>query len=886
MSEKTDNKPTKPLTLSRNLDVRKIGETTQVRQSFAHGRSKTVTVEVRKKRVGPATFAGRQKEDGTPLPPNFKNSPAGLTKEEWESRVRAVQEAMRADSQAEALKAQKDSETQTKLLEENIRNLSEQNRLRSYERPAPLVKETKGSQSTSSSQTEKEGSPKESDPLSLQKRETSSESFKKAQDKNLPEGTVDPVSGPALTEAEREKKHKEAHHRRRNTEEEEDFDSKKGKKTSSRVESPRPSPSVSKRDSDRKFSSRLLLSKALEGGDQDDLEGGRTRSMASVRRARERERQRLQQLALESAKIVREVIIPETVSVQDLANRMAVRGAEVVKSLIKMGMMVTVNQVIDGDTAELVVSEFGHKPKRVAESDVEIGLGNKEDQPEDMVSRPPVVTIMGHVDHGKTSLLDALRKTDVVSGEAGGITQHIGAYQITLGSGKKITFIDTPGHAAFTAMRARGANVTDIVVLVVAADDGIMDQTVEAIHHAKVAKVPMIVAINKMDKPSADPNRVRQSLLNHEVILEPLGGDVLDVEISAKQNMNLDKLEELILLQAEVLDLKENPNRPAEAIVVESRIERGRGPVATVLVRRGTLKVGDIFVSGSEWGRVRALVDDKGHKIQAAGPSMPVEVLGLNGIPLAGDDFYVVDSEGRAREIVSFRQRRFKESKVAKGKTTLEQMFTKIKAGESKSVNVIVKSDVQGSTEAIMSSLEKLSTDEIRAQVVHYGVGEINESDVTLAKASEALIIGFNVRTNPQARELARRDSIDIRYYSIIYNAIDDIKQIMSGKLSPTIRETLIGTVQIREVFSITGSGKIAGCMVTQGAVRRGAKVRLLRDNIVIHEGTLKTLKRFKEEVKEVKENYECGIALENYQDIRPGDVLESFEIEKIERTL
>jgi translation initiation factor IF-2 len=585
--------------------------------------------------------------------------------------------------------------------------------------------------------------------------------------------------------------------------------------------------------------------------------------------------------------VVRDVVIPETITVQELSNRMAERGADVIKALMRMGVMATINQVIDADTAELVVSEFGHRLRRVSEADVEVGLRGEEDAEETLAPRAPVVTIMGHVDHGKTSLLDALRETDVAAGEAGGITQHIGAYQVRLRSGKQITFIDTPGHQAFTAMRARGANVTDIVVLVVAADDGIMEQTVEAIRHAKAAQAPLIVAINKMDKPDARPERVRQELLQHDIVVEQLGGEILDVEVSATKKTNLDRLEEAILLQAELLDLKANPKRPAEGVVLEARLERGRGPVATVLIQRGTLRVGDIFVSGSEWGRVRALIDDRGLNRIEAGPSMPVEVLGLNGIPLAGDDFVVAENEGRARDIADFRQRRRRDAVAAVGgRGTLEQMFSQIAAGTAKELPVVVKSDVQGSLEAIVGSLDKISTNEVSIRVLHSAVGGITESDVILAKASEAVIIGFNVRANPQARDLARRDGVEIRYYSIIYNLIDDMRGALSGLLAPTIRERLLGNASIREVFSITRVGKVAGCMVTEGTVRRGAKVRLLRDNVVIHEGSLKTLKRFKDEVREVREGYECGMAFENYQDVQTGDVIECFEIEEVARTL
>jgi translation initiation factor IF-2 len=631
----------------------------------------------------------------------------------------------------------------------------------------------------------------------------------------------------------------------------------------------------------RRGGGKITVSRALS-----DDEGERVRSLASQRRAIERDRMRRQQ-PMEQIKIVRDVVVPETITVQELAQRMAERGTDVIKALMRAGVMATINQVIDADTAELIVSEFGHNAKRVAEADVEIGLKGAADVDELREARPPVVTIMGHVDHGKTSLLDALRHTDVASGEAGGITQHIGAYQVSLKNGRKITFIDTPGHQAFTAMRARGANVTDIVVLVVAADDGLMEQTVEAIRHARAANAPMIVAINKMDKPGANPTKVREELLQHEVVVEAMGGDVLDVEVSALKKTGLDKLEEAILLQAEILDLRANPNRSAEGVIIEAKLERGRGPVATVLVQRGTLHVGDIFVAGGEWGRVRALVDDRGNQDKEAPPGTPVEVLGLNGAPLAGDDFSVVDSESRAREITEFRQRRKRDAAIAAGaRGTLEEMFAQIASGATKELPVVVKSDVQGSLEAILASLKGLGNEEVAVRVLHGGVGGISESDVNLAGASNAVVIGFNVRANPQARDLARRDNVEIRYYSIIYDVIDDVRKVLEGMLAPTLRETFLGNAQIREIFEITKVGKVAGCYVTEGLVRRGAKVRLLRNDIVIHEGTLKTLRRFKDDVKEVKEAYECGMAFENYSDIQVGDVIECFDIEEVARTL
>ncbi|MFN4276244.1 MAG: translation initiation factor IF-2 [Ferrovibrio sp.] len=634
------------------------------------------------------------------------------------------------------------------------------------------------------------------------------------------------------------------------------------------------------RDGAERRAGKLSVTKAL-----DDNE--RVRSVASFRRRIEREKRAMHQGTAEQQKILRDVVIPETITVQELANRMAERGVDVIKALMKMGVMATINQTIDADTAELVVSEFGHRVQRVAESDVELGLGGEKDEEGALLPRPPVVTVMGHVDHGKTSLLDALRQTDVVSGEAGGITQHIGAYQVHLKSGKAITFLDTPGHEAFTQMRARGAKVTDIVVLVVAADDSVMPQTVEAIHHAKAAGVPIVVAINKCDKPQANPQKVRQELLNHEIVVEQMGGDVQSIEVSAKTRKGLDTLEEAILLQAEILDLKANPDRRAEGVVVEAKLERGRGSVATVLVQRGTLHVGDVFVAGSSWGRVRALIDDHGKNAVSAGPAVPVEVLGLQGTPEAGDEFVVVDNEARAREVAEFRERKQREAKSAvSARGTLEQMFSKIKAGEQKELPIVVKTDVQGSLEAIIGAAQKLATEEVSVRILHGAVGAISESDIALAAASKGAIIGFNVRASKQAREMAERDGVDIRYYSIIYNVLDDLKALLSGMLAPSIRERFLGYAEIREVFNITKVGKVAGCMVTEGLVKRGAKVRLLRDNVVIHEGALSTLKRFKDDVREVKQGMDCGMSFENYDDIKQGDMIECFELESVAREL
>jgi len=588
-------------------------------------------------------------------------------------------------------------------------------------------------------------------------------------------------------------------------------------------------------------------------------------------------------------KIAREVTIPETITIQELANRMAERSVDVVRILMQQGHMAKITDTIDADTAQLIAEELGHTVRRVAEADVEEGMFDASDSPESLQPRAPVVTIMGHVDHGKTSLLDAIRSTEVAAAEAGGITQHIGAYQVTSPSGGRITFIDTPGHAAFTAMRARGAKVTDIVVLVVAADDGVMPQTVEAIHHAKAAKVPIIVAINKIDKPDAKPERVRTELLQHEIQVESLGGDVLELEVSAKEKTNLDKLLDTIALQAEVLELKANSNRPAEGTVIEARLDRGRGPVATVLVQRGTLKPGDIVVAGSEWGRVRALASDTGHSVVAAGPSMPVEVLGFNGTPEAGDRLAVVGTEARAREITDYRERQKREKMAARQtgmRGSLEQMMNQLKTAGRKEFPLVVKADVQGSIEAIVGALEKLSTNEVAARVIFAGVGGITESDVTLAEASNAAVIGFNVRAHKEAREAAERDGIEIRYYDIIYNLVDDVKKAMSGLLAPTLRETMLGNAVILEIFKVSKVGNVAGCRVTDGTVERGANVRLIRDSVVVHQGKLSQLKRFKDDAREVVAGQECGMAFENYQDMKVGDTIECYRVETIQRTL
>jgi translation initiation factor IF-2 len=632
-------------------------------------------------------------------------------------------------------------------------------------------------------------------------------------------------------------------------------------------------------DADAFARSRLTVASATTESDRD-----RGPSLAAMRRRRDKKMGRNVQTA---PKLSREVTIPDAITVGELANRMAERSVAVIKLLMQQGQMATINDILDADTAELIATELGHTVKRVSEADVEQGLFDipADDKAEDLTDRAPVVTIMGHVDHGKTSLLDAIRETNVVSGEAGGITQHIGAYQVEI-NGQKITFLDTPGHEAFTAMRARGAQATDIAVLVVAADDGVMPQTIESIKHAKAAGVPIIVAINKMDKPQANPLRVRTELLQYDVQVESMGGETLDVEVSAVKRTGLEKLLETILLQAEVLELQVPRDGRAEGLVIEAKLDRGRGAVATVLVQRGTLRVGDIVVAGTEFARVRALIDDKGNQVKEAGPSTPVEVLGFTGVPSAGDRFSVVETEARAREVTEFRQRQVREKSSVGGATSLEQMMNQLKIAGVSKFPLIIKGDVQGSVEAINASLNKLSTDEVSAQILMSGVGAITESDVTLASASNAIIIGFNVRANKQASDLATRDGIEIRYYNIIYDLVDDVKAAMSGLLKPERRETFIGYATIKEVFQITKVGKVAGCQVTEGIVERGAGVRLLRDNVVIHEGKLKTLKRFKDEVKDVPMGQECGMAFEAYEDIRAGDVIECFRVEQVTRTL
>ena len=837
-----DNKTGKPLGLRGGAG----GDRSHVRQSFSHGRTKSVVVETKRKRVvvpKPGTAAPTVKPSGgSAAKPSDTKRPAGISDAEMERRLSALRAAKERESEEEARREEdsrrREEEREAKRLEIEAKEREEAERAERERQKAE--EEKRAVDAAARVAKEADAAPSPADPAAAPVREDTRS------------------GGPARHGQTRGRDDASAEEARRRDK-------------------------ANKTDDRSRRSGKLTINQALAGG-----EGGRQRSMAAMKRAQERERRKMMGGSQEREKVVRDVQVPEAITVQELANRMTEKVAAVVKALMQNGIMATQNQTIDADTAELIVEEFGHKVVRVSDADVEDAIQTVEDKPEDLKPRAPVITIMGHVDHGKTSLLDAIRKTNVVSGEAGGITQHIGAYQITTDNGTLLTFLDTPGHAAFTSMRARGAQVTDIVILVVAADDAVMPQTVEAIAHAKAAGVPMIVAINKIDRPGADPNRVRTQLLQHEVVVEAMSGEVQDVEVSAVTGKGLDSLLEAITLQAEILELKANPDRDAEGAVIEAKLDTGRGPVATVLVQKGTLRQGDIFVVGEQWGRVRALMNDQGDRVAEVGPSTPVEVLGLNGTPEAGDVLNVVADEAKAREIADYRHQLSKDKKAAIGAgATLDQLLAKAKADQSvKELPILIKSDVQGSAEAIVQAMEKVGNDEVRVRVLHSGVGAITESDVTLAEASGAPIIGFNVRANAPARESARQKGVEIRYYSIIYDLVDDVKAAASGLLSAEIKETFIGYAEIREVFKITGVGKVAGCQVTEGVARRSAGVRLLRDNVVIHQGTLKTLKRFKDEVKEVQIGQECGMAFENYEDIREGDVIEIFETEEIERTL
>ncbi|MCX5619518.1 translation initiation factor IF-2 [Bombella pollinis] len=869
-------------------EVGRTVEAGSVRQSFSHGRSKEVRVEVRKPKRSNAS-GGRGGRGATGV--------RGLTASEQEKRQRVLAEAAaRREAEEEARREAEKIRIRSAAEEEARKKAEAESQRAAAEQEAQARAEEEKARKAEAAARRKEAAEQVPPPLTsstaggVQLAEPTKRLRPLAERAIMPSRPVNTPATSSRSAAARPSGNETLHLRGRAAaaaagDDEAATPSRRGgggggarrSTTQSRRSS---SPRRGGAGQDRR-SGRIDVRAAIEGDD------GKTRSLASVRRQRDRERRQaeLERLRSDQVRVVRDVTVPETITVGELANRMAARQGEVIKTLMKMGVMATAAQSIDGDTAELVVSEFGHRIKRVADSDVELGIEGIEDKPEDMKPRPPVVTVMGHVDHGKTSLLDALRTTDVAHGEAGGITQHIGAYQVTVPSGQKVTFIDTPGHEAFTSMRARGASVTDIVVLVVAADDGVMPQTIEAIKHAKAANAPIIVAINKIDKPGANPDRVRTELLNHEIVLESMSGDTQEVEVSALKREGLDKLLEAILLQAEILDLKANPNRIAEGAVIESRLDRGRGSVATVLVQKGTLNRTDIVVAGAHWGRVRALLDDHGKQIKKAGPSVPVEILGMSGVPDAGAPFVVVDSENRAREISAFRQRKAQEKVAAMqvaARGTLDQMLARIQAGEQKEVALVVKADVQGSAEAIQATVEKLSHEEVAVRVLNATVGQITESDVQLAKASNAVIIAFNVRATVQARELAQRDGVDIRYYSIIYQVADDVETLVKGRIAPKHREKFLGYAEIRQVFNITKVGKVAGCYVTEGVVKRGCGVRLLRDNVVIHEGELSQLKRFKDDVREVAHNYECGLSFAGYNDLREGDVVECFEMEEI----
>ncbi|WBX84823.1 translation initiation factor IF-2 [Sphingosinicella microcystinivorans] len=838
-----DNKPKlgarAPLGIKRTVDVGKV------KQSFSHGRTKSVVVEVKRRRV-----LGRP--DGAP-----EETPVVETAPEAPAPVAASPKPVEAPKPRPAA-APNDlmsrQERQAQLLREaeeaRLKTLEDQRRREEAARAEALDAERRRAEEKRREEEAREAAPPAPEPAAAPAPEAAASAAPAPAAKREAAPAADDDNGRGV---------------------------RRGAPAPVRKEAPKPARG---RGDDHRRSGKLTVTRALEG-DED----GRARSLAALRRAREKER-RAHIGGANQAKQVRDVVVPEAITVQELANRMAEKGADLVKALFKMGSMATINTTIDQDTAELLVTEFGHNIKRVSESDVELGLEGEADNPADLLPRPPVVTIMGHVDHGKTSLLDALRGTDVATGEAGGITQHIGAYQVKVATGDLVTFLDTPGHEAFTEMRGRGANVTDLVVLVVAADDGLKPQSIEAINHTKAAGVPMIVAINKCDKPGAKPQKVREELLQHEIVVEDMGGDVQDVEVSALKKTNLDKLLDAILLQAELLELKANPNRPAEGTVIEAKLDKGRGPVATVLVSRGTVRVGDIFVVGAEWGKVRALVDDRGAQVKEAGPSKPVEVLGLSGTPMAGDAFAVVENEARAREIAAYRASVLQRKRTTQAPANLETMFSALKEKQALEFPLIIKGDVQGSVEAIVAAVNKISTDEIRARVLHSGVGGITESDVTLASASNAPIIGFGVRANAKAREIAEQRGVALKYYDVIYDLVDDVKAAMAGQLGPEKIENVVGRAEIREVFQAGKHGKAAGLLVLEGVIRKALKVRVLRDDVIIYNGAVASLRRFKDDVAEVRAGLECGVTLENTTDIKPGDYLETFEVEERERTL
>jgi translation initiation factor IF-2 len=818
------------------LGLKRTVETGKVKQSFSHGRSNTVVVEVKKRRI-----LGRPGEaPPAPAPEPIAEAPAPAPK----PAAPAAPQPRKPSAQEEITNRK---ELQTKLLRE-----AEESRLTMAEEARRREERSRVEQSEEERRRAEDNRKAE--------EATVEEARRKADEDAAPAEAPTPQVAQAVVEDEERGFRRPGGH-------------------APAPKRPEPTRPGRGRGDEQRHRGKLTVSRALSDEDES-----RARSLAALRRAREKEKRHHQETG-PATKQVRDVVVPEAITVQELANRMAERGADLVKALFKMGMPVTLTQTIDQDTAELLVTEFGHNIKRVSESDIDIDSSEDVDAPESLQSRPPVVTIMGHVDHGKTSLLDAIRGADVVAGEAGGITQHIGAYQVTLPDESKVTFLDTPGHEAFTEMRARGANVTDIVVLVVAADDGLRPQTIEAINHTKAAGVPMIVAINKIDKPEAKAQKVREELLQHEIIVEEMGGEVQDVEVSAKNKTNLDKLLEAIELQAEILELKANPERNAEGTVIEAKLDKGRGPLATVLVQRGTLRVGDVFVAGASSGKVRAMNDDKGRQVTEAGPSLPVEVLGLSAVPSAGDAFTVVENEARAREVATYRQGVLDRKRTTSAPVSLENMFAN-HASTTMEFPLVVKADVHGSVEAIVHALNRLSTDEIKVRVLHSGVGAITESDVTLANASGAPIIGFNVRPNAKAREVAERTKVELRYYDVIYHLTDWAKGAMAGELGPEIIETVVGRAEVREVFPAGKKDKAAGLLVTEGVIRKGLNTRLTREDVIVSQTVISSLRRFKDDVAEVRAGLECGVLLEGTNDIKPGDMLEVFEVEERARTL
>jgi translation initiation factor IF-2 len=822
------------------LGLKRTVETGKVKQSFSHGRSNTVVVEVKKRRI-----LGRPGE----APPAEAPKP--------EPVAEAPKPAPKPTAPAARKPSAQDEIANRKELQQKLLREAEDSRLASLEEARRREERQRTEQSEEERRRAEENRKAEENAAEEARLATEEEARRATEGATAPEPQV-PVEEPE--QEDRAVRRPAGGHA----------------PAPRRPEPARPSRG---RGDDHRQRGKLTVSRALSDEDEN-----RARSLAALRRAREKEKRHHMEVG-PSAKQVRDVVVPEAITVQDLANRMAERGADLVKALFKMGMPVTLTQTIDQDTAELLVTEFGHRIKRVSESDIDIDTSEDVDAAETLQSRPPVVTIMGHVDHGKTSLLDAIRGEDVVSGEAGGITQHIGAYQVQLPDKSKVTFLDTPGHEAFSEMRARGANVTDIVILVVAADDGLRPQTIEAINHTKAAGVPMIVAINKIDKPEAKAQKVREELLQHEIIVEDMGGDVQDVEVSAKNKTNLDKLLEAIQLQAEILELKANPERPAEGTVIEAKLDKGRGPLATVLVQRGTLRVGDVFVAGASSGKVRAMIDDKGRQVKEAGPSVPVEVLGLSAVPSAGDPFTVVENEARAREVASYRQGVLDKKRTTSAPVSLENMFAN-HASTVKELPLVIKADVQGSVEAIVHALNRLSTDEIKVRVLHSGVGAITESDVTLASASGAPIIGFNVRPNAKAREVADRNKVEFRYYDVIYHLTDWVKGAMAGELGPEIIETVVGRAEVKEVFPAGKKDKAAGLLVLEGVIRKGLNARLTREDVIVSKTTISSLRRFKDDVAEVTSGLECGVLLADTNDIKPGDSLEVFEVEERARTL